>query len=392
MAINEHPCANGLTPECFAAFPEWAKLAFCYKLLHVLIPANISKRLPKGLFPGRIGPGAILPAGWDPPPGVVVPPGYTVPERWIPFTYFILPEGMTWEQVFPPGWTAGDPLPPGVTIDAGVVFPVGWSAGDALPAGVTISPGAVFPPGWTPGDPLPPGVTIDAGAIVPAGWSPTNPPPNWFAPGGAGLPIPAGGALPPLYLFPGLQSPPHRPFWTPPAKVEPWFYDKFDGPALDLTKWTEYNYLNGFNKIVSSRLKQYCTDDFSAAEIDTAEDATIPAAFELTFDLKYCGGGEHNIYVYTGAHSIDLVFEPPTTQVEFYTSTGRVLYTCADYLNNNVSWKLVYNGTLATLYQDNVLIFENVAPRVRTTNPGIIHIVTYETTIAYIDEFKIQEI
>ncbi|MCG2739792.1 MAG: hypothetical protein L6300_06090, partial [Syntrophaceae bacterium] len=78
--------------------------------------------------------------------------------------------------------------------------------------------------------------------------------------------------------------------------------------------------------------------------------------------------------------------------VEFYTSTGRVLYTCADYLNNNVSWKLVYNGTLATLYQDNVLIFENVAPRVRTTNPGIIHIVTYETTIAYIDEFKIQEI
>jgi len=83
-------------------------------------------------------------------------------------------------------------LPPGVTIDAGVVFPVGWSAGDALPAGVTISPGAVFPPGWTPGDPLPPGVTIDAGAIVPAGWSPTNPPPNWFAPGGAGLQVPPG--------------------------------------------------------------------------------------------------------------------------------------------------------------------------------------------------------
>jgi len=110
-------------------------------------------------------------------------------------------------------------LPPGVTIDAGVVFPVGWSAGDALPAGVSISPGAAFPPGWTPGDPLPPGVTINAGAIVPAGWSPTNPPPAWFAPGGAGLPIPPDGVLPPLYLPPGLQSPPHVPQPRSPVSI-----------------------------------------------------------------------------------------------------------------------------------------------------------------------------
>jgi len=348
MADERHPCIDGLTEECFRAYPEWAKQAFAYKLLNVLIPAEISKRLPKGLFPGIIGPGAILPPGWIPPPGVIVPPNYTVPPSWIPFTYFILPPGETWEQIFSPGWTEGDPFPDGVNLE----------------------PGTTLPPGWTP----------------------ENPPPAWFTPGGSGFAIPPGGVLPPLYLPPGLQSPPHTPQPRSPVSGAPWFYDKFDGPTLDLTKWTEYNYLNGFNEIVSGRLKQYCTDDFSAAEIDTDEDATIPAAFELTFQLEYCGAGEHNIYIFTGAHSIDLTFEPPTTQVEFYTSTGRVLYTCADYLNNNVSWKLVYNGTLATLYQDNVLIFENVAPRVRTTNPGIIHIVTYETTIVYIDEFKIQEI
>jgi len=237
--MNEHPCANGLTPECFAAFPEWAKLAFCYKLMNVLIPANISRRLPKGLFPGRIGPGAILPAGWDPPPGVVVPPGYTVPERWIPFTYFILPEGMTWEQAFPPGWTAGDALPDGVSINANVVDVAGWSAGDSMPSGPGVNTAEIVPAGWTAGDALPDGVSINANmvdvagwsagdpmpsgpgvntaAILPAGWSPTNPPPAWFAPGGAGLQIPPGGALPPLFLPPFEPGPVHVPFPAPTA-------------------------------------------------------------------------------------------------------------------------------------------------------------------------------
>ena len=234
MADERHPCIDGLTEECFRAYPEWAKQAFAYKLLNVLIPAEISKRLPKGLFPGIIGPGAILPPGWIPPPGVIVPPSYTVPPSWIPFTYFTLDPGLTWDEAFPPGWTAEEPLPPGVTIDAGVVFPVGWSAGDALPAGVTISPGAIFPPGWTPGDPLPPGVTINAGAIVPAGWSPTNPPPNWFVPGGTpGPAIPPGGVLPPLYLAPWEPGPPH-PYIPSAAPAEP--VGTFDG-AVDTLEY-----------------------------------------------------------------------------------------------------------------------------------------------------------
>lgn len=195
MAEDKHPCSGGLTPACFAAYPDWAKLAFSYKLLHTLFPPSITRRLPKGLFPGRIGPGANLPPGWIPPPGVIVPPNYTVPPSWIPFTYFILPEGLTWEQVFPEGWKAGDPLPDGVSINANVIDVAGWSAGD----------------------PMPSGPDVNTAAILPAGWSPTNPPPAWFAPGGAGLPIPPGGVLPPLYLPPGLQSPPHVPVSQAPS-------------------------------------------------------------------------------------------------------------------------------------------------------------------------------
>jgi len=392
MASSDHPCSGGLTPECFEAYPEWAKLAFAYKLLNVLIPANISRRLPKGLFPGQIGPGAILPPGWIPPPGVIVPPNYTVPPSWIPFTYFILPEGLTWAEAFPEGWTAEDPLPPGVEIDTGAVFPPGWTPGDPLPPGVIVPPGTVFPPGWTPGDPLPPGVIIDTVTILPPGWTPENPPPPWFAPDGTGPQIPPGGVLPPLYLPPGLQSPPHVSYPRSPVSAVPWFYDQFSGPDVDWTVWTEYNYLNGFNEIVGGRLKQYCTDDDSAAEIDTAEDATIPAAFELTFDLEYCGAEEFEIYIYTGAHLLDISWRPPHTSIRFITPTGYKYYPCTDYLNQNVSWKLVYDGTLASLYQDNVLIFENVAPRVKTITPGIIHLTTYETTIIYLDNLKIQEI
>jgi len=201
MSGADHPCANGLTPECFEAYPEWAKIALAYKLLHVLIPANISRRLPKGLFPGRIGPGALLPAGWDPPPGVIVPPNYTVPPSWIPFTYFILPEGLTWADLFPDD----------------------WKVGDALPDGVTINPAATIPPGLTIEADLPPGITIDPAATIPPGWTPTNPPPEWFAPGGKGPRIPPGGALPPLYV-PPQQSPPHRPSPQAPTEDiwEPW--------------------------------------------------------------------------------------------------------------------------------------------------------------------------
>lgn len=168
MTGQEHPCARGLTKECFEKYPEWAKRAFAYKLMHTLWPPWLTRRLPKWLRLALIGDGVILPPGYIPPDGMTIPPNYT----------------------FPPGWSPGDPIPSGITIPAGTIFPPGWSPGDPLPPGVTIEPGAEFPPGWTPGDP------------IPSSFGPDPPP---------GIIVPPGGAIPPLYSSPGEPGPAHKP-------------------------------------------------------------------------------------------------------------------------------------------------------------------------------------
>ena len=215
MDIKDHPCAQGLTEECFRAYPQWAKKMFAYRLLLTLCPHEITKRLPqlKGLFP------LLVPPDWPPSdpwvPGYSIDPAAVFPPDWTPEDP--LPDGVTLDPgtVFPPGWTAGDPLPAGVTISPGAVFPPGWTPGDTLPAGVTISPGAVFPPGWTAGDPLPAGVTISPGAVFPPGWTAGDPLPAGVTFGVSQRPSVLGGAIPPIFLFPGLQSPPHRPIQIP---------------------------------------------------------------------------------------------------------------------------------------------------------------------------------
>ncbi len=143
----EHPCAGGLTPACFRVYPKWARQALAYKILHILLPKQVTKKLPGILSAPLVAPGVEI------PPGVVLPPGTVVPPA----------------VVIPPGYNPGDPAPPGVIIPPGAVFPPGWTPGDPAPPGVIIPPGAVFPPGWTPPDPVPPGV------IIPPEVSPTPP-------------------------------------------------------------------------------------------------------------------------------------------------------------------------------------------------------------------------
>ena len=136
MPCTAESCKEGLTQKCFAECPEWAKKAFWYRMLHLLIPAGITRRLPKGLGEALIAPGVEI------PPGVIFPPGTTISPG----------------TVVPPGWSPADPVPPGITIEPGASFPPGWSPTDPVPPGITIEPGASFPPGWSPGDPLPPGM------------------------------------------------------------------------------------------------------------------------------------------------------------------------------------------------------------------------------------------
>jgi hypothetical protein len=82
----------------------------------MLVRAEITRRLPKGLGDGLIAPGVEI------PPGIIIPPG--------------------------------------TTISPGTVLPADWAAGEPTPPETATFPGGFFPPDWTPGDPVPPGVLL----------------------------------------------------------------------------------------------------------------------------------------------------------------------------------------------------------------------------------------
>ena len=234
MANEEHPCRNGLTEECFAAYPEWAKSAFAYRLLYTLYPGAITKLLPRELFRLRIGPDAQIPPGWIPPDGMIIPPGFVVDPEDLGYlalkpssgNIFIdlfgtdwtpddpLPDGIEIDTsgIFPPGWTPQDPAPDGVTISADAQFPAGWTPQDPTPSGITISPDAQFPAGWTPPDATPPGITISPDAQFPAAWTSTDPaPPGVTVSPGASFPdgwSPGDGLPLGVSLGPGASFPP----------------------------------------------------------------------------------------------------------------------------------------------------------------------------------------
>lgn len=133
-ALERHPCARGLTSECFRTHPQWAKQALATRLLHAITPKALTKRLPPSVNKAFIVPGLSFPPGvgvGDFPPGAIITPG----------------------TVFPPGWTAGDPLPPGST---------------APPTTAPMEPGAsVAPPFYLgPGAPIYPTGAGAAPAIV----------------------------------------------------------------------------------------------------------------------------------------------------------------------------------------------------------------------------------
>lgn len=84
----------------------------------------------------------------------------------------------TLKELFPEGWTVGDPLPEGVTLEGPGEFPKMWYSGDAAPENLTLKEGTTFPPSWTAGDPVPEGVHVEKDAWFPEGWKPTDPLPD----------------------------------------------------------------------------------------------------------------------------------------------------------------------------------------------------------------------
>lgn len=133
MVDREHPCDRGLTPECFEAYPEWAKRAFAYRLMHTLFPGLITRLLPRALWEPLIGEGAEIPPDVPLPPGTVVPPWYTWDLQWIPWFFLDFDWWTDLDKLFPDDWESGDPLPPGVTIDPDQTLPPGWNPRDGGP-------------------------------------------------------------------------------------------------------------------------------------------------------------------------------------------------------------------------------------------------------------------
>jgi len=126
--MSDLPCEKAIGKACFKAFPEFAKRAIAYRLLHLLIPPEIAKLLPKQLADPLIAPGVKVPLDAKFPPGTCVVPGCDFPAGWDP-------------KSEPPACTKSAPLPP-----------IAMVAGGANP-NVMVAPG---PSGPLPPSPPPP--------------------------------------------------------------------------------------------------------------------------------------------------------------------------------------------------------------------------------------------
>ena len=91
-------------------------------------------------------------------------------------------------------------------------FPADWIVGDPLPPGITLPPGVSLPPDWRPGDPLPEGTIIDTSIYYPEGWEPGDPPPEGSLENPASFTDIPGVAspVPPIYTSPSEVSGPPR--------------------------------------------------------------------------------------------------------------------------------------------------------------------------------------
>jgi len=78
------PCQKAIGKACFKAFPAFARRAIAYRLLHLLIPPDIAKFLPKTLKDPLIAPGVKIPLDAKFPPGTCIVPGCSFPAGWDP--------------------------------------------------------------------------------------------------------------------------------------------------------------------------------------------------------------------------------------------------------------------------------------------------------------------
>jgi len=257
------PCQKRLDAECFRHNPAWAKQALAYRLVHLLTPKQLTRRLPKGLRRALVALGVAMPPGLTLPDGTLVAPGTQLPATWTP----------------------GDPVPIGIIITPGTVFPSGWTPGDPVPEGVILEPGSEFPEGWTPPDPRPAG-------LMPA---------PEISPG-----LESTGPASPTFLDPNTPGPINQPGRSSPTGLTWWFWDPFD--ALEANDWSDLSLAPGAITPVNGTLKFYTEAANGHARYRRFETATWPSAFIVSTSfalLAHCAyvgvqirWGTHEIQFY----------------------------------------------------------------------------------------------
>lgn len=348
MTNEGPPCSHDLGSDCFEAFPEWARKAFAYRLLLLLTPKPLTKRLHRKLFRFILPPGIEIPPGVELPPGVVVPPGVDPPTTYEP----------------------GDPVPPGVTVPIGTVFPPGWTPEDPPPPGVVVPPGVVIPPGWTPPGPLPPG-TIPPGKLPP-GQDQT-------------------GTTPPLYIPPFTPGPVSTRPPGGPGGVSYYLYDSFD--TIDPSLWNDASQGAGSISIDAGRLKCLAPGGGDVAGVNwMTQDPNLPAAFEWGFDMNHqVGTGQILCSLRTGVHWIYLIFTPPTTLQYLKLGCVPSSNTIDTITGTTDSWRVIYNGTTITVYRGAALIMNGVSICANVALKGTRFMTLSDGNTTYFDNYYILE-
>ncbi|KKN31455.1 hypothetical protein LCGC14_0823680 [marine sediment metagenome] len=77
-----NPCANGLSEECFAKQPAFARQAFSFRLLSAFVPPAFSKDLLTFLGLIRFDPSGQIPDWLNLPPWWIIAPDAIIPPDW----------------------------------------------------------------------------------------------------------------------------------------------------------------------------------------------------------------------------------------------------------------------------------------------------------------------
>lgn len=340
----ENPCKDRLTPECFKAFPRWAKQAFFYRLLHLLLPAQVTSKLPAIFRQGLLFPGPQFPLQWTPgdptPEGASIPPGV----------------------IFPPGWIFGDPWPPGVLIWDPFTAP-DWFI---LPDGTVVLPGALIPPGWTQGDPLPDGFLSELGIPETAL---------------------ATGVIPPLHDIVFIGGSGSWSGGTGVAISAYLFSDDF--ATIDLTEWTKNISVEGTIDIVSGQLRMQKAMDAGLIYYIRADSAAELTNYYFSFMLNFISGSSRFQFEYfDGSYHIHVRFLLPST-LEIYSGVTWQSVTLSDFTGVEHDYKFSVNNGKMTVRQGNIIKAIDLDLEVFVTPAGMQRFIVNDTGNVRVDNYRL---